>query len=261
MLTTAGNNNNIGGGSPLTQKAQDFQKVAELINRFAVNTAHLMNSFAADCDVKLAAVARQLQRVEAQVQLMEYKLDSLDREDGGGPPKASGADAGSPTAGSPSGPAPAALPAPSQLARRGANLPLPGKGVHAPPMPSKGGAAAPPAPNAGGPPLPAGVAPLAIQGPPKQIAPGAPPMPAGSPPAPPPMPVAAGLTVKTHPRLAGYFRMAEGGVPPAAVKARMAADGFNPAWFDTPNAPSPLPAQAPPPKRTAPAGPAQYDSD
>jgi WASH complex subunit CCDC53 len=61
------------------------------------------------------------------------------------------------------------------------------------------------------------------------------------------------VTVKTHPKLAGYFKMADAGVPVVAIKQKMQVDGYDPSWFDTPDAPSPLP-NAPPKKD-------DYDSD
>ena len=117
-----------------------------------------------------------------------------------------------------------------------------GKNVPAMPDKSGKGAGAPPPPRAGGPPLPPGV--TAAPPPPPPIAPGAPPL-LAAPPPPPPMPTTAGLTVRTHPRLAGYFRMQQAGVAVVAIKAKMRADGHNPDWFDTPDGPSPLPAVKP----------------
>ena len=73
--------------------------------------------------------------------------------------------------------------------------------------------------------------------------------------APPPFPVTAGLTCRKHPKLRGYFEMLDAGVPLPAVKARMASDGYNAAWLDTPDAPSPLPAMSQTEQKTF------YDSD
>lgn len=242
------------------QRVRDFQRTVELVNKFIVDTMQMMNRFAADCDRKMALVARQLHHVEAQVVLLEYKLNSIEgdaatpkrqkeevapepapapppRHSGGGPPPMPGVPA---IAGPPGMPG-TLLPPHMQ---HGAGRPMP-----------------PPMPGQNGPPLPPGVTMMQAQ--PAQGAlmlvpgvPGAPPpMPGMGAPPPPPMPVTAGLTVRTHPRLSGYFRMQSAGVPVAAIKAKMQADGYKPEWFDTPDMPSPLPAVKEDPSKTL------YDSD
>jgi hypothetical protein len=229
---------------PTGPRAQDFQKISELVNKFVINTVHLMNTFASTCETRLNAAARTMQRIECQTTLLEYKLDSIDRDPATvttGDADAKGKIGSGPSSGP--GSVPAITAGPSGGAGRnngkaGANLPLPKGRKTAPPMPDKGGRNELPVPGSKGPPAPPGAPP--VPPPPPPIAPGAPPL-IGTPPPPPPMPTSAGLTVRTHPRLAGYFKMAQAGVAVVAVKAKMKADGHNPDWFDNPNMPSPLP--------------------
>jgi hypothetical protein len=238
------------GGSANGPRPQDFQKIRELINKFIVNTAHLMNAFAATCEDRLAVAARSMHRVECQVALLEYKLDSIDRENGEDAPKGA-VSSGATKGGAAGGPAAiTAGPGAGGAAGKGKlNLPLPGGRLTAPKMPAGSRAKELPVPGAGGPPVPVGLPALP---PPPPIAPGAPPL-IGAPPQPPPMPMTAGLAIRTHPQLLGYFRMQQAGVAVVAIKAKMRADGFNPDWFDTPDAPSPIPA----PKKKE----NEYDSD
>jgi hypothetical protein len=79
--------------------------------------------------------------------------------------------------------------------------------------------------------------PLAIMGPPQ--APGQPPP--GFMPPPPPMPMGVNINnlTRNHPRLVGYFKMQDAGVPVAAIKAKMQADGMNPIWLDSPDQTAP----------------------
>jgi hypothetical protein len=59
-----------------------------------------------------------------------------------------------------------------------------------------------------------------------------------------PMGVNINNLTRNHPRLVGYFKMQDAGVPVAAIKAKMQADGMNPIWLDSPDqtAPSGIPA-------------------
>ena len=226
------------------QRNADYQRTVELISKYAVSTLQFMNRFSATCESKILSVHRQLERVEAQVVLLEYKLDSIDS---GGGPQPSSSDKPS----SNSAPAITSGPPPMQIA----GLPTPGKGVQPPMMNGFGGGPGgpPPPPGSKMPPPPPGVAPMsAPQGPPPL--PGAPPP--GFVPPPPPPPMAGGpgaMTMRQHPRLQGYFKMQEAGVPVAAIKKKMEVDGHNPDWFDNPNGSAPT--TLPPPKQN------MYDSD
>jgi hypothetical protein len=51
---------------------------------------------------------------------------------------------------------------------------------------------------------------------------------------------AAGLKVKDDDRYARFFRMERMGVPNQAVKNRMALEGLDPSYLDTPDAPAPF---------------------
>jgi WASH complex subunit CCDC53 len=224
------------------QRNADYQRTVELISKYAVSTLQFMNRFSATCESKILSVHRQLERVEAQVVLLEYKLDSIDS---GGAPQPSSSEKVS----SSSPPAISSGPPPMQIGGP------PGKGSQPPMMSGFGGGPGgpPPPPGSKMPPPPPGVAQGgANQGPPPP--PGAPPP--GFIPPPPPPPMAGGpgaMTMRQHPRLQGYFKMQEAGVPIAAIKKKMEVDGHNPDWFDNPNGPAPT--TLPPPKQN------MYDSD
>ena len=234
MLTVVPTSSNA---APQCQtKPQDFQRMVEMINKFTLNTVDLTNRFAHDCDVKLGNIARTLYRLECHVTLLEFKLDSIENEKGekvDRPVRKKKEEAVAPVTRGVIG-------APPGMGGAGA-------GNQPPPMGAGHGRnAPPPAPGAGvnQPPLPPGVAPPMpgmIMPPPGP--PGAPPRP-DKPAMPPPMPTTSGFTVRTHPRLQGYFQMAAANIPAVAIKAKMAADGYKPEWFDTPDMASPLPASA-----------------
>ncbi|KPA82667.1 hypothetical protein ABB37_02498 [Leptomonas pyrrhocoris] len=63
----------------------------------------------------------------------------------------------------------------------------------------------------------------------------------GEPPAPPPpLELRPGrLSMRTHPKLKGYYELLSLRVPAAFVKAKMQADGYQADWLDTPDAPAP----------------------
>lgn len=224
-------------------RAPEFQRTIELINKYTISTLQFMNRFSSHCESKLLHVNRQLQRLEAQVVLLEYKLESIDNGPGGAAEmeaqqaKGLGAGAG------PKGEAAKALPgAPPPMQLTGP----PGlSGASAPPMmPGFGGgpSAPPPPPGHKMPPLPPGVSPVAPGGapmmpPPMMAMPGQPPP--GFVPPPPPPQMGNTVTIRQHAKLQGYFRMLEAGVPIAAVKAKMQVDGADPSWLDTPHAPAP----------------------
>lgn len=220
-------------------RGADFQRTVELINKYTISTLQFMNRFSAHCEGKLLHVNRQLQRLEAQVVLLEYKLESIDNGPGGAAEsEAANVKGGAAKADT----APMAIgggaPPPMQLTGP------PGfSGPNAPPsMPgfSGQGGAPPPPPGHKMPPLPPGVT---LPGPtgsvmaPPPLIPGAPP--AGFVPPPPPPQMGNSVTIRQHAKLQGYFRMQEAGVPVAAIKAKMQVDGADPQWFDTPNAPAP----------------------
>ena len=48
-----------------------------------------------------------------------------------------------------------------------------------------------------------------------------------------------GLKVKDHEEYGRFFRMERMGVPNQAVKNRMAMEGLDPSFLDTPDAPAP----------------------
>jgi hypothetical protein len=265
----------------MQQRQRDFGRTTELINKFIVDTTQLLNRFAASCDVKLHHLGRQMRRLEVQTALLEYKLNSVDNDEEGGAGAAAAAAAEaarqkredekaqraaereaakaarSGAIGAPPGTraigAPPAMPG------------MPGTGPLAlmppPPMPgAAAGGAMPLPPGFAAPPQPGGIAGIAggavIPLPPGLIVGiGAVPGAAAPPPPPPPMPMSAGMTNRKHPRLSGYFAMLQAGVPAAAVKGRMQADGHNPAWLDAPDAPATLPAMSANDKKTF------YDSD
>jgi WASH complex subunit CCDC53 len=261
------------------QKPKDFQRTVELINKYIINTTQFMNRFVAAVDVKLGNTSRRLQRLECQVILLEKKLDSIDAE-GASPVRKETtssplAIADKPSAGAPlaitGGPnlppgvaPPGGAPPPPMAKSSGKVPPLPPgvqapKALAAPPPMKTAGGAPPPPPGVKQPPLPPGVsapgapgAPLMLMPPP---VPGAPP-PGSAPPPPPPLASGAATATRNHPKLAGYFKMQEGGVPVVAIKQKMQADGYNPQWFDTPDAPAPLPAVVPNKN-----GKTEYDSD
>jgi WASH complex subunit CCDC53 len=238
-----------------TSKCINQRLTAELVTKFVVSTTQFINRFAAVCDRKLGETHRKLQRLEVQIVLLEKKLDSADAEAppppameqakpepvkqiGGGPPGVA----------SPKGIAPP----PGVMSRKG---PPPPPGIAAksgpPPPPGLAGRKQPPPPPGvhSGPPLPPGAL---VLGGPKGPAPPPPPgvgmaPPPGAPPIgfipppPPPRPIGGGMTVRTDPRLAGYFKMLDVGIPISAIKAKMQKDGIpDPNVLDTPDAPSPL---------------------
>lgn len=264
---------------------RDLQPVIELINKYIVSTAQLTNRFAAFCDQRLSTVARQMYQVECQIKLLEYKLDSTVKEDGHQQTTPAAPAKPKPTAAEKAAVAgAAAAPAATRnMASAGGSPPsMPPKppgfgGPQIPHMPGQQGRAAPPPPPGAarsGPPLPPGAMPsaggmnfaagsamvpppmpLSIGGPPPLpmlLAP--PPLPPGPP---PPTGNFASFTIRTHPKLRGYFSMQQAGVPAAAIKAKMQADGYKPEWFDTPDSPSPIPTPKvnPADKKTL------YDSD
>src|SRR3989338_5685268 len=63
-------------------KPRDFQRTTELVCKFIVDTTQLLNRLSAHCDEKLQKISRDLQRFEVQLRLLEYKLDSIDEEEG-----------------------------------------------------------------------------------------------------------------------------------------------------------------------------------
>ena len=221
-----------------TQRGSDFQRTIELVNKFTLSTVQFMNRFGATCETKLFEVGRTLERVEAQVVLLEYKLDSIDG-DGVLPSSSSARN----NEGVQEVVKPAAL-----LAITGPPKnppPIPGMGGPQPPqMVGFGGGASghpPPIPGSKMPPLPAGFSaplggPLALMPPPPP--PGGAPLAGFTPPPPPPMLFNA-VTTRQHPKLNGYFRMHEAGVAVGNIKLKMQVDGHNPDWFDTPDAPAP----------------------
>ena len=257
-------------------KPKDFQRTVELINKYILSSTQFMNRFAAACDAKLGQASRQLQRLESQVTLLERKLDSIDG-DGAPAPKETaaaspplaienrpaGAPGLPPGVSAPNGPPPP----PGMKAGGGKPPPLPPgvaapRAIAAPPMANgKGPGGPPPPPGARQPPLPPGVSaaggggpqPLALMPPPMPN--GAPP-PGAPPPPPPPMAAAAGTATRNHPKLAGYFKMQDAGVPVVAIKQKMQSDGYNPDWFDNPDGPAPLPAIS-----VSANGRTEYDSD
>eukprot|EP00758_Cryptobia_borreli_P001673 Tbor_TRINITY_DN2436_c0_g1::TRINITY_DN2436_c0_g1_i1::g.2570::m.2570/K18463/CCDC53; WASH complex subunit CCDC53 len=209
------------------KKAAEFQRTTELINKYTISTLQFINRFSATCEMKILSVNRQLERLEAQVILLEYKLDSID---GGRNSRekdnATGAGIGAPPA--------MQLTAPAMFT--GSSAPTP------PPMAGFGSSGAvPPPPGSKMPPLPPGVVAPSTMPPP-----GAPP-PGFVPPLPPPQ-MANGpgkYTIRQHPRLQGYYQMQEAGVPIVAIKMKMQVDGHNPEWFDTPDAPAPSAVKPP----------------
>lgn len=254
------------------QRDADFQRTVELVNRFTVTTVQFLNRFAAMCEEKIQSANRALQNIEVQVKLLEVKLDSTEDSDGESPvPKTAAPSAKVNAIAAPAAPlaltgGPSAPPPPQA---RGGPPPPPGfnppnRGHQPPPMSGfvQGGNMPPPPPgsNVRQPPLPPGVAPqgaapvgqlLALAPPP---VPGQPPP--GFTPPPPPMPMGTNINnlARNHPRLAGYFKMQDAGVPVAAIKAKMQSDGMNPAWLDAPDGPAP--AGIPPLKNDT-----LYDSD
>lgn len=276
---------NFGLGAP-KQRARDFQRTTELICKFIVDTTQLLNRLGAHCDEKLQRVSRDLQRFEVQLRLLEYKLDSIDEEEGR---MAQGAEdrktqredakakreeaqeeavaareaareakleqraaggGGGAGVGAPPGTR-LAIGAPPGTAGASGVPQMPGKGRYAPgnvPLPGQAGGAG------GAVPLPPGVSAGAGAAPNVGPAPPPPPM-TKIVAAPPMMPQAAGLTCRKHPKLKGYFEMLAAGVPAQAIKTRMQNDGHKPEWLDTPDFQSPLPAMSEAQKKTF------YDSD
>lgn len=238
------------------QRDLEFQRTVELVNRFTLSTVQFLNRFSAMCEDKLQNAKRMLQHIEIQVKLLEVKLDSTDSDGEGAPPSKAAA------------PVPAIAAAPKPLAI-GAPPPPPGMGVprnakEAPPVMNgmNGGSRQPPPPPGYAaskqPPLPPGASSQSAGG---ALAVMPPPQPPGQPPPgfmppPPPMPMGVNINnlTRNHPRLVGYFKMQDAGVPVAAIKAKMQADGMNPVWLDSPDqtAPSGIPA----PKNAT-----LYDSD
>jgi WASH complex subunit CCDC53 len=241
----------------------DFQRTIELVNKFTLTSVQFLNRFGAHCEKKLLTINRQLQRLETQVALLEYKLDSIDRDDDDDEsPAPAPAKPAAPLAIT-SGPSNASAPPPPPRQAKQPPPPpgmsgpvapqMPGFGASAPTPAMPGGKMPPPPPGMSGPPRPVGAAPPLALMPPPQLGQA----PAGfSPPPPPPMQlgVSAEKQMRNHPRLQGYFRMLDAGVPPVAVKQKMQVDGLNPVWLDTPEALAPA-GIAPPKNDTL------YDSD
>lgn len=249
----------------VVKPTKDFQRTAELVNKYMLSTIQFMNRFSASCEERISRASRQLQRVEVQVTLLEYKLDSIDNDSPSLRGKKDAAEkeqlaiTAPPNTGAPPPPGITGPPPPPGVGTAPTSqIPLPPgvRGPNAPPAPPNAGRQQPPPPPGfKQPPLPPGMAgqgALAIMGPPIL-----PPNAAMPPPPPPPPPLPGGqASVRTHPKLAGYFKMQEAGVTVSAIKDKMKADGYDPAWFDTPDAPAPLPAApAKDPKQTL------YDSD
>lgn len=283
----------------MSAKPKDYQRTLELVNKYILCTTQFVNRFAANVDIRLGVSCRTLQRLEAQIALLEHKLDSIDGHGGG---QAEGGPSPSPqpaTAGvtlavtapptmaplaitaapsqppPPPGVSPPPRPAPNakSLPGGGGGVPAlpPGvRGPNAPPPPpglmgvNGARSAPPPPPGMKQPPLPPGMTHASMGGAPSQqlLLLAAPPggvvvpPPGFAPPPPPPPPMAGGASsIRNHPRLQGYFKMQEAGVPVVAIKQKMQVDGYDPAWFDTPDAPASLPAVSAAGKKT------EYDSD
>ena len=233
------------------QRTADFQRTIELVNKFTLSSIQFLNRFGAQCESKLLTINRQLQRLETQVTLLEYKLDSIDRDDDdddGQPAAKPQPKASAPlaiTSGPSAPPPPMATkkqppPPPGMGGPVAPQMPGFGGGGSAPPMP---GGKMPPPPPGFGPPRPGGAAPLALM-PPPQLGQA----PVGfTPPPPPPMQLGVSVEkqMRNHPRLQGYFRMLDAGVPAASVKQKMQVDGLNPQWLDTPEALAPAGIAAP----------------
>jgi hypothetical protein len=251
-------------------RPRDFQRTTELVCKFIVDTTQLLNRLSAHCDEKLQKVSRDLQRFEVQLRLLEYKLDSIDEEEGRAANAAEDRKAAREQRAADRDAARAEADEAKQAAREaraqgggaagggGAVAAAGGPRLIGAPPGTAGGNAPPPMMQGGryGPgnvPLP-GQAGKGMPLPPgfQQGAPGAPggAVVAVPPPPPmsrivaqpPPMPQSAGLTARKHPKLKGYFEMLDVGVPVQAVKARMQADGMKPEWLDAPDIQSPLPA-------------------
>lgn len=211
---------------PNARRYAEVEAMLVPVNSFIISTSQFLNRLAQDCEQKILHVNRQLQRLEALVTLLEYKVHSVtdDEEgsrtsvdrynDGGCAEEATMAKARSAST--------------SRLAM-----------MVSPPTRSSrdleeqvSGMVGPPTKAAREP--PPGFTPVPVL----------PPLPMPSspawPPPPPPLPLSGGLTLKSHPRLQGYYALAALRVPPEIVKARMAADGYNPDWLDTPFAMAPL---------------------
>lgn len=257
---------NFGLNGPKS-RPRDFQRTTELVCKFIVDTTQLLNRLSAHCDEKLQKCSRDLQRFEVQLRLLEYKLDSIDEEEGRAAEAAEDRKAtrerakeerlaakeeaqdsrqaarearqlqsgggGAGTGGGGGGKV-LAIGGPPGF-NQGPSVPqMPSNARHHPgnmQVPGQGGKSIPLPPGVQAAQMAAAAA--AVPPPPpmsKIVA------------APPPMPMSAGLTARKHPKLKGYFEMLEAGVPPTAVKARMQSDGMKPEWLDAPDLPSPLPS-------------------
>ncbi len=292
MLVAVENNNtalsiaNFGLNGPKT-KPRDFQRTTELVCKFIIDTTQLLNRLSSHCDEKLQGISRDLQRFEVQLRLLEYKLDSIDEEEGRASVAAEDRKAAREKAAEER--AQAKAEAADERAGARENRQIGGGGGNAAVSGGGGGGTTKPLMITGGPPgfnqgpqvpqMPGGRygpgnVPLPGQGGGKSI-----PLPPGHtaaasannagalaavPPPPPmsriqaqppPMPMSAGITARKHPKLKGYFEMLDAGVPAAAIKARMQSDGMKPEWLDAADMPSPLPALSAQAMKTF------YDSD
>ncbi|KAK7492006.1 hypothetical protein BaRGS_00016670 [Batillaria attramentaria] len=75
---------------------------------------------------------------------------------------------------------------------------------------------------------------------------------------PPPPEAPAATPVSKDPRYMRYFKMVQVGVPPQAVKGKMAAEGLDPDLLDNPDAPAPADDS---PKKDADSDASESDSD
>jgi WASH complex subunit CCDC53 len=263
--------------SAVAEADADVQQLVQLVNRFVISSVQFLNRFAEECETKLIHTDEALQQLELQTQLLEHMLlssgamhgesdeeneghieeaeerdsdasSTLRRSDGCSDAAYSYDDASRGRSGhrrrrrrshDSAGSVRRLLPPPS--AHRGGHGSSDMSPPAAPNAYRKGPSQPPPgvarAVAAAQEEAAARAATLAIVGAPVLL----PPPSSSEPPAPPPpLELRPGrLSMRTHPRLKGYFELLALRVPAAFVKAKMQADGYQGSWLDTPDAPAP----------------------
>lgn len=265
--------------SATAQADADAQQVVQLVNRFVVSSVQFLNRFAEECEAKLVRTDEALQQLELQTQLLEHMLLSSGVAFGEGESAEEEEDdeAAETVSASQMSDKDEGYDESSEAAQSYGDCPRPrrrrrgrssdGGGApdevrRLPPPPESHGdqrasqqrpPAAPGAYRKGPPRPPAGAARAAAAAQEEAAARAATlaivgatvllPLPAasGEPPAPPPpLELRPGrLSMRTHPKLKGYYELLALRVPADFVKAKMQADGYQGAWLDTPDAPAP----------------------
>ncbi|KAL8610024.1 hypothetical protein ACOMHN_045422 [Nucella lapillus] len=203
-------------GLPLVGPGIDYTKVEAInqkrtlafINHFITHTSRFLNRFSCVCEEKLEGLHGRIQQLEISLNLLEAKLSSIPGLENVTAPASSSSSTAAAASSSSSTPAAAASAPAAAATEAPAAPPLPGDSTAAAP-------AGPAAPQA----APEAEAPVEEE--------------------------KAANPVSKDPRYLKYFKMLQYGVPHPVVKTKMASEGLDPSFLDTPDAPAPPDNAAP----------------